>query len=418
MSWSEEVEIELEEEINSSEENWEEGRKEEERRRREWDRRQWTMKMRSNWADDLNEDMRKEGEKMKESADKGRKKKNEEKERNERKHNGCKNEQKVKNREHWFGDCGEAETEESSEEEEENTEEWEKVERRRRNNEKRKRIRERKMRKMEEIAERAKRMVGIGPIRDEEISSQMTGTKNYERAKVRAIKEHLMNNYRYNEEELENLNILETKRSQKGDNIIYMAMEDKEDVRDIYARKAELRVDGTTVKNFIPPQFYGRFMAMNRLCAGRRQEDEQLKTQIRFGVGDLEFFIKRKGEEEPYNKVNLRDFAGGEELPGFEDGIKWRCQQDRPPRRRVGSGQGRSSVGRGERRREETGGGRVEGDVRKQREDKSAGIKTAESSNLTRQNSSEEHEDVPRKKLRKDEEKMEEEMTSVADETL
>ena len=124
-------------------------------------------------------------------------------------------------REHWFGDCEDPETEESSEEDEKaEIEEWERIERRKKNQGKRRRARERKQRKREEIANRAQRMVGLGPIRDEEIAKHMEKTNYYETAKVWAIKEHLAVNYRYNQAELDRIKIMETKISSKGDNII------------------------------------------------------------------------------------------------------------------------------------------------------------------------------------------------------
>ena len=225
----------------------------------------------------------------------------------------------------------------SEEEEDSEMEEWRRVERRKRNQLKKKRSKDRKKRKQEEIANRAQRMVGLGPITDDEISKHMAETKNYEVAKVWAIKEHLANNYLYNQEELDKLKIEETKRSNKGDDILYLAARSTSDIRDIYARKAECRADNTTVKNFIPPQFYDRFMSLNKLCAGRRQEDPKLKTRIRFGDKDLKILTKEIGINDPFKLVNLREFAAGVNIPDFNSSDRWKWQEDRPPRRRVKS---------------------------------------------------------------------------------
>ena len=35
--------------------------------------------------------------------------------------------------------------------------------------------------------------------------------------------------------------------------------------------------------------------------------------------------------------VNMEEFIGSEQIPGFDSSIKWTFQQDRPPRRRVSS---------------------------------------------------------------------------------
>ena len=118
------------------------------------------------------------------------------------------------------------------------------------------------------------------------------------------------------------------------DNTIYIAMEDEADIRYIYIRKAELRRDETTVKLYIPPQYHARFIALNKICAQRRSEDTELKTQVRFGEDDLIILTKCKGSEEPFRVTYLRDFCGDEHLPEFNTEVKWRVLADRPPRRR------------------------------------------------------------------------------------
>ena len=47
--------------------------------------------------------------------------------------------------------------------------------------------------------------------------------------------------------------------------------------------------------------------------------------------------IKTKGEDEPFQVVPLEDFLGDDNIPDFEDDIKWRRHRDRAPRRRVSS---------------------------------------------------------------------------------
>ena len=61
-------------------------------------------------------------------------------------------------------------------------------------------------------------------------------------------------------------------------------------------RKAECKIVNTVVKSFVPPQFFERFSALNRICATRRSEDSNLKTQLRFGEKDLLIFSQGKGE--------------------------------------------------------------------------------------------------------------------------
>ena len=114
-------------------------------------------------------------------------------------------------------------------------------------------------------------------------------------------------------------------------------MQNERDIKDIYARKAECRSDSTIVKSYIPPQFFNRFSALNRICADKRSQDESLKTQIRFGDRDLIVLTKVKGSQDAFEMEDLEDFTAGEELPAIDLKIRWRFHEDRPPRRRVAS---------------------------------------------------------------------------------
>ena len=124
---------------------------------------------------------------------------------------------------------------------------WTRIDRENRNNEKKRKMRERKERKKEEITLKAKRMAGIGPITDLEIEQQRKRTGSYEKAKDWAAKAHLARHYRYNQEELDTLTILETKRTNR-DEIMYIAVADEKDINDIYGHKAECKSDDTIVR--------------------------------------------------------------------------------------------------------------------------------------------------------------------------
>ena len=230
---------------------------------------------------------------------------------------------------HWFGTSS---SEESGDDD--TDDDWSRVDREGRNLVRRKRSQDKLHKKMAEISLKARQMAGIGPINENDINVHMRKNRNYSQAKIQAVKTHLKNHYRYNQEELENIEILETKRNVK-DNIVYIAVSNERDVKDIYSRKAEVRSDNTIVKSFIPPQYFERFSALNRICAARREQNDNLKTQIRFGERDLIVLTKEKGSQEPYRIENLYSFVDGEDLPAIDMSIKWKFQEDRPPRRRV-----------------------------------------------------------------------------------
>ena len=133
--------------------------------------------------------------------------------------------------------------------------------------------------------------------------------------------------------EIKNLKIKETKMTNKEEIYIYIAVEEMDDIRDIYRRKAEVRRDDAVLRTYIPPQFYERFSALNKICRDRRLADPLLKTQVRFCSKDLEILTKEKGTEEPFEKIELKEFLGGDTIPQFDFKMKWKLQRDRPPRR-------------------------------------------------------------------------------------
>ena len=237
---------------------------------------------------------------------------------------------------HWFGDTSEEDRLDSLSQEEAN---WDKVDREGKNQDRRRRTRERRERKSVKIAGKARRMAGLGPITDCEIETQRRWAGNYETTKIWAVKAHLAANYQYNQEELDKLDIVETKRMNKDD-IVYIAVRNERDIRDIYHRKAECRNDETVVKHYIPPHSFKRFDVINKICAKKRSEDRLLKTQLKFGERYLIILTKEKGSDKPYKEVDLAEFTANIKLPEFDMTMKWRMQEDRPPRRKVGNSPG------------------------------------------------------------------------------
>ena len=217
---------------------------------------------------------------------------------------------KIEKVHHWFGDSSSEESSGESNTEEDN---WDTVDRKRKNNEKKRTTKERRDRKTAEVAMKAKRMAGVGPITYQEIDDQNKVNNNYELAKVYAVKAHLAEKYRYNQKELDELNILETKRTNK-DNIIYIAVNNERDIRYIYSRKVEC---------YISPQC---FNTLNKVCAQWTSKNKSLKIQIIFGDRDLLVLTKEKVGENPFRIVDLKDFLGEQLLPDFDMTLKWRVQ--------------------------------------------------------------------------------------------
>ena len=234
--------------------------------------------------------------------------------------------------EKWFG----VDSETDSNDDTDDTE-WLEVDRKKRSEMKKKQQNKKKKELEVLTARKASNMVGLGPIDLEEIERDRRNRVPFEESKLRIVKQILADRLDYDELELEELEIKETRLNPKGDGVIYMALGDQEQVKDIHKRKAEMQDDELIVRMYIPPNYYERFAHLNRVCKERREEDDTLKTQLRFGRNDLELFVKTKGDEAPYRQVPLEEFTDIEQVPIFDHKIKWKYHVDKPPRRAAGS---------------------------------------------------------------------------------
>ena len=235
----------------------------------------------------------------------------------------------------WFAEENSDESDNSSSESSgTGNEEWKNVEQKKKQLRKKKDRKIRMKEKMEEIASRMMHMVGVGPIVKQTVQhfEQMAG--NPESARKMAIEEFLSFHLDFDQEELAKMNIVDTKPSAKED-IIYFTIEDKEQVREIYYRKALSENDDLIVREYIPPQFYDRWMAISRKATQVRANDKQIKTQMRWGMKDIEMFMKTKGSQEPFKKTYLKSFMEDEKLPDFNMEVQWKTRREGKPRRQL-----------------------------------------------------------------------------------
>ena len=226
----------------------------------------------------------------------------------------------------WFG------FDSTSDESDEDTSEWTSVDRKKKEEERRRRATIKKDNLKKEVASRAANMISMGPVSWDSVCFFKNRGETLEEAKKSATKEFLRYNLNYDWDELNELVISETRMSTRGDAIINIAFENESDIRELYSRKAESRNDNLIIRNYVPPNFHERFMYLNRICAEKRSENPQLKTQIRFGKKDVEVFTKLKGEDQGFKKVRLDDFTDTKLIPQFDAKIKWRRYKDKMPR--------------------------------------------------------------------------------------
>ena len=76
---------------------------------------------------------------------------------------------------------------------------------------------------------KANLIVGMGPVQHEDINKHMRSSKSYNKAKIKAAEEFLREKLKYNEEELDRIEIKETQMTK--DDTIYMARTKTEDIK-------------------------------------------------------------------------------------------------------------------------------------------------------------------------------------------
>ena len=241
-----------------------------------------------------------------------------------RNNSGMKGMKKLRN---WFGD---SESEESEESEEEG-ENWNLIGRKDKNEKKKKKMAQKKKERRESVAKKAKNIVGIGPIKKTSIQHFQKISDNIEEAKIKALKEHLKFFLHYDEDELREIRVGATQICQKDD-ILYTAFENFEDIKELHSRAVACKDERVQMRNFVPPQFYKRYMFLSKRCSEVRANDRNKKTQLRFNDGDIEVLIKEKGTPEPYRTIKLEDICNLEDLPEYDHGQEWRSRKDRPIR--------------------------------------------------------------------------------------
>ena len=182
--------------------------------------------------------------------------------------------------------------------------------------------------------EKVSHILGMGEISMTNIEHFMNEGSTYKQAKVEAAKEFLGYFLGYMKEELEEMSITETQLGGREKDILYTAFADKDDIKEI-RRLAECANEDIIIRDFIPPQMFDRFKYLNKICQDMRSRDPELKSQISFGVKDVEIFTRTRNSKEPYRKTPLEELADLNDIPSFDHSLKWQTKPDRPPRRNI-----------------------------------------------------------------------------------
>ena len=202
----------------------------------------------------------------------------------------------------WFGMDSSSESDSSSQDEDEG--EWSEVARQSKN---RKKMKEKKIRRKEkigQIARRMKQMIGLGPIPRATRDFFESKSKDKKVAMSMCVKEYLKYYLDFDDEELEKIDIVDSKLA-ANDDVIYVALGHEEQIREIYKRKAASENDNLILRDYIPLQFHARYMAIAGKAKETRMNDNRIKTQIRWGNNDIEIFTRMKGSEEGFQDSRL-----------------------------------------------------------------------------------------------------------------
>ena len=159
---------------------------------------------------------------------------------------------------HWFSENFSESDLDSSQGEESG--QWTEVERQRQNQNKRKEKKLKIKQRMKDLETKMKHMVGVGPIPMESIEHFEKNSKDQNEAMIKSVKEYLKYYLQFDDTELQEMNFMDTKKAAKDD-VIYFALEDQQDIREIYYRKAASGNDDLCVRDYnpstVPQQIYG-----------------------------------------------------------------------------------------------------------------------------------------------------------------
>ena len=189
-------------------------------------------------------------------------------------------------------------------------EDWEGTEDKvQRNLEKKKRQRLNKQNKIEKAAKVGRCTLGLGPIKLQSIDYFFTITGDYEEAKQMAAVEFLTEYLQFDHDDMTDMQITDTKISQKKDDILYIVFGDPDIVKNVRRRVADCQNSSIRMRDFIPPQFFDRYSALAKYASEIRTNDKSKKTQIRFGESDLILLTKTRGSDELFLPLDMSEIA-------------------------------------------------------------------------------------------------------------
>ena len=137
------------------------------------------------------------------------------------------------------------------------------------------------------------------------------------------------------------MEILETKQCASRNDVIYFVLKDQDHIKEIHYRSAVSCNDDLIIRDYMPPQYHARYVAIGKKAAERRAADKTLNTQIRWGEKDIKIFVKIRsdnntdGEKEHFRKTSLQEFMQDTPLPDFDMELEWKVRKEEKVRKKL-----------------------------------------------------------------------------------
>ena len=191
---------------------------------------------------------------------------------------------------------------------EENENDWDRtVDREEKNKEKKEKEKAKNIEKVKKVMLVGQSSIVIGPIKDKLLDYFHKITGDFEEANKMAAVEFLTAYHKFDSRDMSDVNITDTRMSGKGDEIVYIVLDDPDKVKEIRRRLADSKNPWIKTRDFIPPQVYKRYAAMSKFAAEYRGKNKDMKTQIRFGNDDIHLLTKVRGSEDPFEIMDMEE---------------------------------------------------------------------------------------------------------------
>ena len=170
----------------------------------------------------------------------------------------------------------------------------------------------------EEIMFRSKHIVGIYPIRPEDI--ERNKSDNSTETLMNTATEFLQAELGFKPEQIAEMQISKVVKTKKADGkTLYITFKNHTQAAQLFKRVAILKNHDVKISNYVPPHFYDRYHTLQSYCKTARENDDQLRTKIIYGTSDLILQEKKVGELR-YSKVEINKYG---ELPPINTSLMW-----------------------------------------------------------------------------------------------